>query len=633
MFDTLGAGSWLAIQLCASIMAEGTVHNKKSLEGVHDKEVKCEGCTDSGDKAEAFCHQCAEFLCKECVETHKVMKLFTSHEVDSLEDLKQGRAREIAVKEPPTKKCHIHEEPLNIYCFDCATPICHHCTQKEHRNHRNITAPNTKTNLLEKLGPLKEVAANLSSAIENIQTTKQEVEAKEDPVASTIHTSFDELHQILDEEENKLFLKALRKMQDNEAMSMHSEIRSSMQGEKDEHSKSGKIELAEEADMGVEVRCAEALQQLCQTNANITQLALDPAQCTVRGEGVKTAEVHQTAEVTLTTKRINSKTEVVGQLKSLYDGSVVKCDVDQSGPGEYRIQYTPTVRGHHELTVSVDGQQVAGSPFPVFVFIHPTQLGKPVKVWGGIKHASGITTNSVGDVIVTEYKGHIVKIESKGKTSVLVKHSHSKLAWLESVSTDDEDNIYCTDYKTNKVMKCNKNGGNVQVHEVKQVKGRGHCGVVVVGDEVMLCERYNEGTIMVYDRELKYVRRFEHSGLGLFRDVSADNHGNLYVTDCTNDCIQVFSSDGVFLRSFGSDSNGVKRLHSPNYVCVSGHYVYVTNRGGHYVSVFTTAGDYVTSFSQQGGREGEFDLPCGVCTDKDGFVYVADCNNKRVQCF
>ena len=623
-----------AIQLCATIMAEGTVLVEKSLEGVHDKEVKCEGCTDSGDKAEAFCHQCAEFICKECVETHKITKLFASHELVSLEYLKQGRAREIAVKEPPTKKCHIHEEPLNIYCFDCDTLICHHCTTKVHRDHNlKFATPDNKKNLLEKLGPLKQVAANVSSAIENMQITKQEVEAKEDLVASAIHTSFDELHQILDKRENQLFLEALRKMQDNEAMSMHSD-RSSMQGEEDEHSsKSGKIELAEEADMGVEVRCADDLQQLCQTNANITQLALDPAQWTVRGEGVETAEVHQTAEVTLTTKLINCKTEVVGQLKSLYDGSVVKGDVDQSGPGEYRIQYTPTVRGRHELTVSVDGQQVTGSPFPVFVFIHPTQLGKPVKVWGGITYDSGITTNSVGDVIVAEYEGDIVKLESKGKTSVLVKYSDSKLTQLGSVSTDDEDNIYCTDYMTNKVMKCNKNGGNVQVHEVRQVKGPGHWGVAVVGDEVMLCERDNKGTIMVYDRELKYVRRVEHSGLGEFTGVSADNHGNLYVTDYTNDCTQVFGNDGVFLRSFGHDSNGVKRLASSYYVCVSGHSVYVTNSGGHYVSVFTTAGDYVTSFGQHGHGEGEFIFPCGVCTDKDGFVYVADSDNNRVQCF
>ena len=186
---------------------------------------------------------------------------------------------------------------------------------------------------------------------------------------------------------------------------------------------------------------------------------------------------------------------------------------------------------------------------------------------------------------------------------------------------------------TNKVMKCNKNGGNVQVHEVKQVNGPGHWGVAVVGDEVMLCERKNKGTIMVYDSELKYVRRVEHSDLGEFKSVSADNNGNLYVTDNTNNCIHIFSNDGVFLRSFCRDSNGVRILSGPYYVCVSGHYVYVTNASGNYMSVFSTAGDYVTSIGQQGGGEGDFKFPHGVCTDKDGFVYVADYSNDRVQFF
>ena len=230
-------------------------------------------------------------------------------------------------------------------------------------------------------------------------------------------------------------------------------------------------------------------------------------------------------------------------------------------------------------------------------------------------------------------------LSNLGKTSVLVKHSDSKLTYSPSVSTDDEDNIYCSDGTTNKVMKCNKNGGNVQVHAVKQVKGPGHYGVTVIGDEVMLCERNNKGTIMVYDRELKYVRRVEHSDMGEFRGVSADNHGSLYVTDNTNNYVRVFRNDGAFLRSFGHDSNGIRKLYDPNYVSVCGHFVYVINDGhyvtnrGHYVSVFTTTGDYVTSFGQHGHEEGEFNFPCGVCTDKDGFVYVADFSNDRVQCF
>ncbi len=137
------------------------------------------------------------------------------------------------------------------------------------------------------------------------------------------------------------------------------------------------------------------------------------------------------------------------------------------------------------------------------------------------------------------------------------------------------------------------------MHEVQQVKGPGYSGVAVVGDEVMVCEDNNRGTILVYDREVKYVRRIEQDGMGEFFNISADPQGNLYVT-YDNDCIRVFSNDGVLLRSFGCDDDGVKKLNESGGVCVSGQYVYVTNHYGHSVSVFTTEGEYVTSFGQYG---------------------------------
>ncbi len=37
------------------------------------------------------------------------------------------------------------------------------------------------------------------------------------------------------------------------------------------------------------------------------------------------------------------------------------------------------------------------------------------------------------------------------------------------------------------------------------MKGPGHVGVAVLGDEVLVCEYRNKGTIMVYDRrDFKY---------------------------------------------------------------------------------------------------------------------------------
>ncbi len=533
--------------------------NFSALERVHGKiEVTCEGC-NSGSKAEAFCRHCAVFICKDCVLSHKKIQVFSSHEVASLEDLKQGRAKQIAVAEPATKKCSIHEEPLLIYCYDCDSLICRDCTVIDHRDHKfqfsKVAAPEMKKCLLEDLVPFKEVSTKFSTSADVIATAKCEVEAQRKCLVDTIEASFERLHHILEERKKELVQEAVNKVDekveklsaqekniltanaevqsiveyterfvghcsDNEVMSMHTDIRRQIKREIEEHSKpETSLEPVEEADVGVEVRCEEELQQLCQTKAKITQLGADPTKCTVSGEGAESAEVHQTAEVTLTTRLSNNKTtrrstEVVSELKSLYNGSVMKCNVDQSGPGEYRIQYTPTVRGRHELTVSVDGQQVAGSPFPVFVSISPTQLDKPVKVWGDIDTPCGITTNSENNVIVFEEVGDIIKLDKNEKRTVLVSYSLSQLVELQGIATDSEDNIHCTDLESNKIMKCDKNGGNVQVYVVQQVAGPGHRGVAVVGDEVMLCERFNEGTIMIYDRELKYKRRIQQDDAG-----------------------------------------------------------------------------------------------------------------------
>ena len=673
---------------CEATLPEGGVDELKTaffvnrlkttvstMERAHGKvEVKCELCSESGDKAEAFCRQCAMFICKNCVKQHKRLKTYLSHEVASLEDLKQGRAKPIVVKEDPASvMCSDHDEPLVIYCFDCDTLICRDCTLRDHRDHNfefsKKAAATTKSNLLEKLEPLKTQSSSLSHAVEEVRTTKQELEVQRDTVANTIKTSFKKLRDILDNRERELLGEADRFVQekmdrlsvqeknlslasaevqsvvdyteqcvrhctDNEVMSMHAEIRRRIEREIDERCKSGRSkEPMENADVGVEVRCAEALQQLCQTQANI--ILIDSAKCTVTMDDSTKHEVNKISNATLVTRLSSNKIarrhcKVSCSLTSLYNNVITECKVGQTRAGQYSIQCTPTVRGCHELTVSVDGQQVAGSPFPVFVSIPPTQLGKPVKVWTNLTKPTGITVNSVGEILVSEEKGNIIKFDTEGNRRTLVKQGRMNV--LRKIEVDDEDNIYCIDSGSNRILRCDRNGGNYQVQEVKHAK-KGQRGLAVVGEEVMVCVKDNRGTIMVYDKKLNYVRRIEHRDTGYFLAISADSHGNLYTADYDNSMIQVFSNDGVFLHSFGCDGKGEKKVALPWGLCVSGHYVYVCNYGSDNISVFTTDGVYVTSFGQPYSNEGDFNFPNSVCVDQDGFVYVTDYCNSRVQCF
>ena len=411
---------------------------------------------------------------------------------------------------------------------------------------------------------------------------------------------------------------------DDEVMCVHAEIGSRIKQEIEEHKSGRNLTPVEEVDVGVEVRCAEALEHLFQTQAKITQL---PVSLVINRISSK-AEVNHLSEVILhTSKLFNNKQtrralHIDCHLKSLLNASPITTNIKDIGADQYQVQFTPTLRGRHELTVSVDGRHVAGGPFPVFVSVPPTQLGQPVKVWDGIRYPYGITVNTVGEIIVAEVAGDIVVLDKKGRRLRSINHSEHQFQSLRCVSVDGEDNIYFTDVRTNQIFKSNKNCSNVQEYKVQQVNGPGHVGVAVVGDKVMVTECGNGGRIMVYDRELKYVRQIVSADKSSFHYLSSDSHHNVYVSDQGNVRVQVFSNDGEFLRSFGCDENGVARLKSPWGVCVAGQYVYVADYSVHKIIVFTTEGDYVTSFGGGGYSD--------VCVDQDGFVYASDYNNNKI---
>ena len=194
---------------------------------------------------------------------------------------------------------------------------------------------------------------------------------------------------------------------------------------------------------------------------------------------------------------------------------------------------------------------------------------------------------------------------------------------------------YFIDFETDIIYKSDKLMKKVLKKRTEQKGYPGHWCVAVVGAEIMTCEQDNEGSIKVYNKELEYVREITSRGRQpkLFISISSDEHGNLYVSDKKNSCIHVLSNGGECLRSFGQDGDGVYKLKRPLDVCVAGQYVYVANSDIHNISVFTTEGGYVTRFGQKGSGEGDLCEPIGVCADKDGFVYVCDFANSRVQIF
>ena len=631
------------------------VKHKKAL----SKQAHCEICTNPQALAEAFCQQCDKFACKSCVHMHSIMKAaFDSHKIISIDQLLKIKAEELVPKNPAHSKCHVHGKSLKIYCFDCNKLICRDCIVKDHKDHdiefNNVAADNKKKELMESLKPLRGVEDSLSRALEEVSHTEHEVEAQGDSVANTIETSFEELHTILEARKQQLLEEAGRKVRekmeklkgqeenlsiasaevrsvidyteqcvrlcsDDEVMSMHTEISQRIKEEVEEHDKPGnRLEPVEEADMGVEVRCAEVMQLLCQ-KVKISHLA----DYLVVNNMPSMAEVNKEIkmEVVNTIKKpFKSDLNLQCQIKSLPTGSVSRPKIEVKDAGRYDISYTPSVRGRHELSISAYGQPVPGSPFTMTVYISPTQLDKPVKVWGGVTNPCDITINSVGEIIVAEYEGDIVVFDKEGKRLRRIKHSRHQIDGLQSVAVDNDDNIYFIG--SSKIIgKSNRNCDKLQVRVVQQVKGPGYLDIAAVGDEVMVTERNNRGQIMVYDRELDYVGQIIGRSKTELICLHPDCHGNLYIS--ADKTIQVHSKTGDFLRSFSRDHNGVLKIENPWMVYVCGQYVYVADINLRKTVVFTTEGNYVTTFGCYGA----------TCVNQDGVLHMCDFVNNKITCY
>ena len=643
------------------------LHSK--MEKAHGKgEALCEECEEY--KAVAFCRQCTEFICDNCVKVHKRMRLFSEHKVVMIEELKKGGAKQILINIAPPPKCKVHGEPVKIYCYECKHLICRDCVIDDHAGHKyefvKKAAPAIKQKVAERLISLKVVHVNLCDADKSVKSTKSDIESQGASAVDKIEQSFQQLHDLLEQRKREMLEEAsslvkgkldalsvqekgidmasgtiqslvdfvernIENATDEELMEVHAQLLNRIDEETKKHQQSsGELEPVEEADIVVEVRCAEELRKLCREQAIVMKLPVDPAKSTVQGDGFKSAEINKLSKVTLHTKSPKGKPHrkpvvVRAKLTTISNGSVVEANVKQ-GRGTYEIEYTPCVRGRHQLEVTVNGLPVAGSPFPVFVKIPPTHLGKAVKSYPGLL-GFGIAVNSKDELVFAERYGDILILDRNGKCLHKIKKSQHGFDGLHGVAVDDNDNIYVTDSNSQNVYKFDKNGTQIKVVK-PAVKDPDLRGIAVSGDQVIIVDEANH-QLLCFTRDLEFVKTTDIHG-GRPVGVACDEEGKMYVCDFEQGCV---IAPGELMYTFG-DNDTSHKLSQPHSICVDGDFVYVSEwENNHCVSVFTKQGNFITSFGKKGSGDGQFIYPTGIAIDSDGVLYVCDYSNSRIQVF
>ena len=146
-------------------------------------------------------------------------------------------------------------------------------------------------------------------------------------------------------------------------------------------------------------------------------------------------------------------------------------------------------------------------------------------------------------------------------------------------------------------------------------------------------------TVIVKPFQVKPVLSFgkEGSGEKMFNNpmgVAVTAKDEIVVADNRNHRVQVFDSNGTFLRSFGHKGENAGEFKNPTGIAINkDRNILVSEYHNHRVQIFSWEGRHLGSFAGKRSLDSQLLQPWGLSLDSTGNVIVADTGNKLIKIF
>ena len=643
---------------------------KKKVDG--EQEVKCDEC-DEDDPVVSFYPECNSFLFHACNDHHKRNKRYRGHAVVPLTELKSNKDAPIQAK-VKIPLCKEHDEQLKYYCETCDELVCMYCTVKKHNDHNHDGVKQMATkyrNELKKItDPVEGMIKNLSETNDNIEKMMKKIRRRGEEVDEKIDRYYDELlqrlikqkdevkqqaHDAVSQKEKAMITQldevtsmqaklmsmkeltdALEQSSDQEALSAKREVTDRVQQLTNAYKKAN-IQPVESAAMDFVPTTKEPLPVFGHLYAHVNPHTSEVANLT------ESTLVGKKIEFPIITKYknggpcISGGSQVSVQLKS-FTGDVTAGEVRDNNDGSYMASFVAEQVGEAKLSVSINGEQIKGSPYSIVVGRNYQAIDKSSKIVnnnGSMGEPWGVAFGRNGLWAVADWFNHYVYIfDDKDQ---LVKKFGSNGSPC-GVAFDSHNHLYVVDYDNNRVQKFDTNGNYLlQFGSEGANDGQLNCpeGVTVHNDKVYIADCGNK-RISVFQTNGKFCISFGSKLLDIPRAVAISANKYLLITDTGNayNCICIFTLGGQYLGKFGMQDSGRGQFNNPCGLATDlNGFITVADTWNNRVSIFNNVNNCIHCFGSIGSASGQFSGPRGIAVSPNGCIYVSDTGNKRIQIF
>ena len=597
----------------------------------------CDSCDENSPIA--YCTECDQLLCNVCWDAHQKLKLLRSHSSFTLKEA-QNMSRDKLIKMLPSssssssflsRTCQHHsDQTLDLYCQHCTIPVCIKCSGISHKDHpvHQVSQQiiQNKEEIQQSLEEFQLAQQNLKKVMIAGEEMKEKIKAHKIEVDTTIQQTFAKLQQILHQREEALLARSSEEaMAKNVRLSIQLEgIQHLLDSMSHCHSVASiatseysdvellsiahtlhkrtndlqklyseiSLDLRESPNISVEVNTDTLAGMItefgCISGTSPSNgTAVIPRNRLAVGAEMKVKVISRDTrgqEVDHGGEMVSCRLTPVGKISK-------ECQVTDNSDGTYLVSVTPQELGKHKLSITIDDQDIQGSPFDLRVVPQRdyTKLNHPVQTITGINSPRYIAFTDKGDVFVTSYHDDCIHVyDSNGKKKTTI-------------------------------------GSELQFEDP--------CGITIIGEIVYIAECGGQ-RIHKLTTGGEFLGTFgeKGSGMGQFNgpcDINISPEEKVYVADRDNSRIQVFHSDWTLSHIIDGKVSGDSSFTHPEGISfdLSGN-VHVTGDRSNSVTVFSASGQFVCKYDQT-----ELKRPTGIAIDSAGYSLVVNYNSNSLAIF